>query len=533
MKKNLLLLLLISNLVMSSQTPRLCLYEIFTGETCPPTAATNPALNALLAQPNNTANMVSINWEVPIPYAPTHTWSLYQTNKTEIDWRWKSVPSGGYGYPISQSPMGLIDGQSQTVFGATGIHTGLMNSTVIATAQSYTSAFSVTMSRAWNANYTAVDLTVSIVATANFTSTGALVFRTCMIERNVDFSVAPGSTGEKHFEHVVIKSFPTLQNGISMVNTWVNGQSQTFTLNCPLPSYVRDKSEIEFVGFIQDDGNRKVAQAVRSGPGPLPDDIKMLAILAPTLSCSSSAYSPTVLIKNTGYNAISSLAIYPYINNVPVGAVPCSGVLNPGDSAWIPINTYSAAPLTAGNNTIYANVSLNNDQNFSNNHKTSFFNVPFPILSVKADAPGYCKGAMVTLTATGAHSYTWNGFPTWGNSFSFSALQSGPFVVVGTNTLTNCSKTVTLNLVVINCTDIKNYSANDFRVFPNPVSDLLSIKIERSDEVINYKIIDQLGKEVASGKLEEETTLMNVSGFPAGLYVIVIGERRIKIVKNE
>ena len=170
--------------------------------------------------------------------------------------------------------MGLIDGQSPVTFGATGIHTGYMNSAVISTAQSYTSAFSVSMNGDWDATYSSVTLTINIVASANFTATGSLKFRTVMIERNVDFPIAPGTTGEKHFEHVAIKSFPTLQGGTAMVPSWTTGQSQTFTLNCPLPSYVRDKSEVGFVGFIQDDGNRKVAQSVRFQLLPFADDIK-------------------------------------------------------------------------------------------------------------------------------------------------------------------------------------------------------------------------------------------------------------------
>src|SRR3954470_9708552 len=98
MKKNLFTVLMLAGLFAAAQTPRLSLYEEFTGETCPPCAATNPGLNSLLSSPTNTPKIVAIKWQVPIPSAPTKTWSLYLTNKAEIDWRYRSIASGGYGY---------------------------------------------------------------------------------------------------------------------------------------------------------------------------------------------------------------------------------------------------------------------------------------------------------------------------------------------------------------------------------------------------------------------------------------------------
>src|SRR3954467_15381086 len=85
MKKTSILLSLLTVSAMSfAQTTRLSLYEEFTGETCNPCAATNPGLQTVLNA--NTSKIVAIKWQVPIPSAPTTTWSLYQTNKPDIDW---------------------------------------------------------------------------------------------------------------------------------------------------------------------------------------------------------------------------------------------------------------------------------------------------------------------------------------------------------------------------------------------------------------------------------------------------------------
>ncbi|PBQ31849.1 hypothetical protein CNR22_08730 [Sphingobacteriaceae bacterium] len=375
MKKHLLAGLLITGMTAVAQTPRLSLYEEFTGETCPPCAATNPALNALLALPTNTTKIVAIKWQVPIPSAPTATWSLYQTNKTEIDWRWKTIANGGYGYSpaIQSAPSSKIDGQEATVFGATSSHPGYLTSGIITTAQSYTSAFSVTMARAWDATFSSVNLTVNITASANFTATGNLIFRTVMVENVIHFATQPGTNGEKDFEDVAIKSFPTIQNGVSMVGTWITGQTQTFTLNCPIPSYARDKSEIAFVGFIQDDGNQKVAQAVRAVKMPVTNDAKALVGTIPTI-CGTTV-SPQISIYNNGSNIISSFDINPTMNGTNGAIFNWSGSLAPG--ATTVINLPSTAIIGGVNNFSYtiSNVS-GSDNNLPNNFAgTKFFGV--------------------------------------------------------------------------------------------------------------------------------------------------------------
>ena len=362
MKKKLLTLSasLIAAIVLA-QTPRLSLYEEFTGETCPPCAATNPGLNAILSSPNNTPNIVAIKWQVPIPSAPSNTWSLYQTNKVEINWRYST-----YGYGINSAPSGRIDGQSQTVFGAISDHPAYMSDGIIATAQSYTSAFTVTMDRAWDATCSSVNLTVNITASANFTATGALVFRTVMIERLIQFSVQPGTNGEKIFEDVAIKSFPSIQNGVAMASTWTTGQSQTFTLNCPIPSYTRKKEEIAFVGFIQDDGNRQVAQAVLADKQALPNDAVAIAAKVP-VTCNNVIF-PEVVVMNKGLNSITDLTITPYADGVAGALTTWSGNLATNTSTIIPLNSINTS-TASGSHTFSYNITAMNatDFNLTNN----------------------------------------------------------------------------------------------------------------------------------------------------------------------
>ncbi|PBQ31846.1 hypothetical protein CNR22_08715 [Sphingobacteriaceae bacterium] len=382
MNKNLLALsILFLGLTVTAQTPRLSLFEEFTGENCPPCASTNPALNLILAAPSNTAKVVSIKWQVPIPSAPTATWSLYKTNKAEIDWRYQG---SGYGYQsqwvqtdpstpgISSAPSGLFDGQHQWVFGAPNDHPAYVSNGVIATAQSYTSAFSVTMNRAWDATGTSVTLTVSIQATAPFSSVGSLVFRTVMVEERIQFASSPGSNGETVFENAVIKSFPSIQSGVAMASTWTTGQTQTFTLNCPLPSYVREKAEIAFVGFIQDDGNKKVAQAVRSGKALLTNDALAAGAKVP-VTCNSNI-NPEVTVFNNGADPITSMTITPAVDNVAGAVNYWTGNLAPGAYTTIPLSAMTTGTVNNSHVFSYSVTSINAvDFNPSNNSgKTNY-----------------------------------------------------------------------------------------------------------------------------------------------------------------
>jgi len=338
MKYNLLLLFVVGCLMrVSAQSPRLSLFEEFTGETCPPCASTNATLNPFLAQPSIASKCIAIKWQVPIPSAPTKTWSLYQTNKAEIDWR-----AFSYGYGINFAPSAKIDGQSLTVFGLGSDSPQLISSTHINTAQSYTSAFTINLSRAWAPGCTAVNVTVNIQATAGFTATGNLVFRTVMIERLINFSVQPGTNGETSFEDVAIKSFPTIQGGVTLPTTWTNGQTHTFTLSCAVPSYTRKKNQIAMVGFIQDDGNRKVAQAARTTTATVPPEALAMLGASVNLACTSNI-TPTVSVRNDGPSAISTLTITPYSDNVAGTPVVWNGNLAPGASTTIVLTGVTAA----------------------------------------------------------------------------------------------------------------------------------------------------------------------------------------------
>jgi len=405
MKKSLLALgLMIAGSVVA-QTPRMCLYEEFTGETCPPCASTNPGLNALLASPTNTPKVVALKWQVPIPSAPTKTWSLYQTNKTEINWRYSQ-----YGYGINSAPSGRMDGRNVTVFGASSDHPVNLNNNVISTAQSYTSPFSISMTHEWNQHCTAMNVTITVQASANYTSTGALYFRTAMVERLIQFSVQPGTNGEKDFEDVVIKCFPTYM-GTSLPAAWVTGQTQTFTLSCTLPSYTRKKSEVALVGFIQDDGNRRVQQAMRADKLPMPN-IQMAMLGAKVAATCNSTISPIAIIRNDGTNAITDMTITPYVDGVAAAPYAWNGNLAAGATTNIAIPAI-ATGTAVGAHTFSYNVVLSaNPYNLTYQLNTVNYMVASQVVA-DTIVQGFLLG---TFPPTGFAAVNPDNGPSWSRS---------------------------------------------------------------------------------------------------------------------
>ncbi len=356
-----------------AQSPRMSLYEEFTGENCPPCASTNPGLDVKLAA--NANNTIPLKWQVAIPSAPTSLTSLYQQNKAEIDAR------DSY-YSISSAPNGRQDGQSQAVFGATGTsadHPANVTATLLNNAAAVTSPFTIAMNRAWDASFSTITVTGTLTATGNYTTTGTnLKFRLVMTEKEVHYAVAPGSNGEKDFHWVARKSFPDLTNGTAMSNTWTTGQTQTFTVVCALPSYIWDKSQVEMVGFIQDDANKKVIQAGLAAAAPLQDDAAATSVSGlPAMTCNTSL-NPSAVIKNNGSNAITSMTINPFVNGVANGAsINWTGSLAAGATTTVVLNPITA--LTSGSSTfslsIASNVNGALDYNLGNNSTTAKFSV--------------------------------------------------------------------------------------------------------------------------------------------------------------
>ncbi len=83
--------------------------------------------------------------------------------------------------------------------------------------------------------------------------------------------------------------------------------------------------------------------------------------------------------------------------------------------------------------------------------------------------------------------------------------------------------TVGINEQVFNSTNIA--------IYPNPANDLILITADSRLLGSNFIITDQLGRQVLTGKLSNETTTVDISSFPVGVYFFQVGQENKQTIK--
>ncbi|HET7818436.1 MAG TPA: T9SS type A sorting domain-containing protein [Bacteroidia bacterium] len=256
MKKQLLFAsaLLIGGSSLWAQSQRLVLVEEYTQASCGPCASANPTLNALLDA--NIAKATSIKYQVSWPGSDP----MYNQNKTDVNTR-----VSYYGVASVGVPYAVMDGVTVTGGGYTGAPGGL-NQTKIDAANAISSPFDMQLTYWFNAANDSIFINCQVKATQAVTLTTPKL-QVAMIEKLITFTSAPGSNGEKKFEHVMRKMYPDAA-GTTIPTSWTNGQTQSFSYKAAIPTYIYKKTEIATVAWIQDNSNKKVQQAAFS-PTPL------------------------------------------------------------------------------------------------------------------------------------------------------------------------------------------------------------------------------------------------------------------------
>ncbi len=73
-------------------------------------------------------------------------------------------------------------------------------------------------------------------------------------------------------------------------------------------------------------------------------------------------------------------------------------------------------------------------------------------------------------------------------------------------------------------------------IYPNPASDIITIKTNKSILGSTYIITNQTGNLVLKGKLNDETTVVNITSLVNGVYFLRVGEKSqhaYKVIKNK
>jgi thiol-disulfide isomerase/thioredoxin len=322
-----------------AQSQRLVIFEEFTSEDCPPCAAINPSLNAMLNQLGN--DVVSIKYQNNIPSPGP----LFGHNSAEVLSRMTY-------YGNNYSPNGILDGN---VFND---NAGALTSVDVTNRSAVTSPFTINISHVING--TNVDVTATVKATGNVSTTN-LFARFAIVERNIYFTTAPGTNGEKHFEGVMKKMLPNA-TGTALPAVMNAGDSVNYTFSWPMAN-VYNVDQIAVVGFVQQDGVKEIIQGGYSRT-LINNDAGITGLNSSFLNCNPNV-TPSVTVFNYGIAPLTSLDILYKVDNGSFSTFSWTGSIASGSSAVVtlPTITFTSGPHTLTVATSNPNATTDQDPN--------------------------------------------------------------------------------------------------------------------------------------------------------------------------
>ncbi len=265
------------------QTMKRVFYEGFTSANCPPCVPNNAAIKPILAA--NPTRVVALkyhtNWPGGADFANQNTQS------------WVGPRVSYYG--VTGVPSTRVNGTGTTLTQA-----------VINQQFANTSPFFLEVNHGFINNNTQIEVEVKVRAAQDYTGS-QLALHLAMVERQITFSTAPGTNGEREFNDVMRRMYPN-PNGTTLGNHWTNNQEQVFSFTVDVPSYIYKIDQIAFVTFIQSNSTKQVLQAAKSVVSEFGSAVAIHNLTGdPT--CGDS-FEVSFIFPNGGRNQLSSLQIH-------------------------------------------------------------------------------------------------------------------------------------------------------------------------------------------------------------------------------
>ena len=159
---------------------------------------------------------------------------------------------------------------------------------------------------------------------------------------------------------------------------------------------------------------------------------------------------------------------------------------------------------------------------------------PSPTITAVSSSSYICEGQVVTLSSSGAVTYTWSlpGTILFGSSITVTLNSGTTYAVVGTGT-NGCETGLNISLTISDCTGLDTlFKEQTFTpyIFPNPVADVLNLKANKLiDKLI---IFDANGRIVFSEQFFDKEIEINLFDLSDGLYYLKIeSEKEIVVTK--
>ncbi len=128
-----------------------------------------------------------------------------------------------------------------------------------------------------------------------------------------------------------------------------------------------------------------------------------------------------------------------------------------------------------------------------------------------------CNGESVTLSGSGALSYSWDNGVI--NGVPFTPVASDTYTVTGTDA-NGCSNTDQVSVLVEECLGLNELLTSSIQIYPNPANEEFSLSLDNSIVINQLLLVDMNGKVIR--ELNPHSTSHNISDLAAGVVFVRI-----------
>lgn len=311
MNKNFILLILLAGITFcaKAQSMRMLLAEGFTSSTCGPCASQNPAFDALLH--NNMDKITSIKYHMSWPAPGNDPMYLHNTVDNNARRSYYNVNS----VPHVQLNGNVFSGMPSQI-----------NQNTINTHANQPAVLDIKLHHRLSDAQDSIFVTMLIKA--NEAVSGSLVAHIAVIEKEIHFTTAPGTNGEKDFYNVMKALIPS-RNGTLLpalqANEYVIIEAGWKLAN------VYNINQLAAVAFVQNNTSKYIYQAANSTTDPLTpfytNDAEVISIENGMAFNCNGKMSPKAVITNNSADPLTAATVEFAVNGEVVQTVNWTGSL--------------------------------------------------------------------------------------------------------------------------------------------------------------------------------------------------------------
>jgi hypothetical protein len=149
---------------------------------------------------------------------------------------------------------------------------------------------------------------------------------------------------------------------------------------------------------------------------------------------------------------------------------------------------------------------------------------PLPTLTLTASRTSLCPKETITLSVTGANSYTWTNNLSSATSsaitMTVSPLANTNYSVTGTDQF-SCSSTSTVGITLKVCTGLdESLSGVPYTVYPNPSAGVFNVSFVSYAPGAKLDVLDGQGRRIATAEPVDGKAVIDLGAHAAGIYFL-------------